>query len=134
VLQHPRHFCYAPERKRVGEPAMFGLAILIAWLPVCATEAAPERFSFHEIHMGTQFKVIVYAPSEQAASRAAKAAFARIADLDRIMSDYRATSELMQLCQKAGGPPVKVSRDLFTVLSRAQEVARLSDGAFDVTV
>src|SRR5262249_49601268 len=44
------------------------------------------------------------------------------------------TSELMRLCQKAGGDPVRISDDLFNVLWRAQEVARRSDGAFDVTV
>ncbi len=84
--------------------------------------------------MGTQFKIIVYAPGEGNATTAAKAAFARVAELDRIMSDYRANSELMQLCEKAGGPPVQVSEDLFYVLTKAQEVARLSDGAFDVTI
>jgi thiamine biosynthesis lipoprotein len=50
------------------------------------------------------------------------------------MSDYLSTSELMRLCAKAGGNPVKVSGSLFFVLSRAQEVSRHSDGAFDVTV
>jgi thiamine biosynthesis lipoprotein len=84
--------------------------------------------------MGTRFKIILYAPDEPTANRAAKAAFARIADLDGIMSDYRSTSELMTLCQKSGGEPVHVNDDLFRVLSRAQEVSKLSDGAFDVTV
>jgi thiamine biosynthesis lipoprotein len=50
------------------------------------------------------------------------------------MSDYQPTSELMRLCARAGGPPVPVSPDLFAVLERAQEVSRLTDGAFDVTV
>jgi thiamine biosynthesis lipoprotein len=50
------------------------------------------------------------------------------------MSDYRETSELMALCQQAGGPPVSVSEDLFRILSRSQELARLTGGAFDVTV
>src|SRR5207245_2116736 len=50
------------------------------------------------------------------------------------MSDYQATSELMQLCAKAGGDPAPVSEELFFVLSKAQEVSKLSDGAFDVTV
>jgi thiamine biosynthesis lipoprotein len=40
----------------------------------------------------------------------------------------------MQLCHKAGGGPVPVSEPLFYVLARAQEVSRLSHGAFDVTV
>ncbi len=93
-----------------------------------------SRYSFTEPHMGTRFKIIVYAADESAAKAAVKAAFQRIADLDSIMSDYRSTSELMRLCQKAGGEPVRVSEDLFRVLERSQEVARLSDGAFDVTV
>src|SRR5207249_3892295 len=46
---------------------------------------------------------------------------------------YRANSELMRLCARAGGPPVRVSPELFTVLSRAQELAERSGGAFDVT-
>jgi FAD:protein FMN transferase len=92
------------------------------------------RFTFAEAHMGTKFKIILYAPDEATANRAARAAFQRIANLDRIMTDYRPTSELMQLCSKAGGDPVAVSEDLFTVLARSQEVARRSDGAFDITV
>jgi thiamine biosynthesis lipoprotein len=92
------------------------------------------RYTFTEPHMGTQFQVVVYAADEAAAKRAAKAAFARVAELDGIMSDYKPASELMRLCQKAGGEPVPVSEELFFVLSRAQDVARRSEGAFDVTV
>lgn len=106
------------------------LALLI-W-PVAAR--ADERFSFVEGHMGTKFKIVVYAVDEAAAKKASAAAFAHIAELDGIMSDYRPSSELMLLCQKSGGDPVKVSDDLFNVLSRAQETSKLSGGAFDVTV
>ncbi|HLJ95704.1 MAG TPA: FAD:protein FMN transferase, partial [Gemmataceae bacterium] len=104
------------------------------FLSVLHAEPSLTRFGFTEPHMGTLFKIIVYAPDEPAAQRAAKAAFQRIANLDAMMSDYRPTSELMQLCQKAGGAPVPVSESLFFVLARAQEVSRLSEGAFDVTV
>lgn len=93
-----------------------------------------SRFTFTEPHMGTRFKIIVYATNETTAKSAVKAAFQRIADLDGIMSDYRSTSELVRLCQKAGGEPVRVSDDLFRVLERSQEVSKLSNGAFDVTV
>jgi thiamine biosynthesis lipoprotein len=104
-------------------------------LPLSARAVEPlSRFSFTEPHMGTRFKIIVYAPDEAVANTAAKAAFARIAELDGIMSDYRPASELMQLCKKAGGEPVKVSHDLFYVLSKSQQLAERSDGAFDVTV
>jgi thiamine biosynthesis lipoprotein len=103
-------------------------------LPSAAAGPARTRFAFTEPHMGTRFKIILYAPDETAAKASARDAFKRIAELDGIMSDYRPTSELMRLCQKAGGAPVRVSEDLFVVLCRAQEVSRLSGGAFDVTV
>jgi thiamine biosynthesis lipoprotein len=110
--------------------SLFSLLVL---LPYGRAEP-PSRFTFTQSHMGTRFKIIVYAPDEARAKRATKAAFERIAELDGIMSDYRPASELMQLCKKAGGEPVRVSNDLFYVLSKAQQVAERSDGAFDVTV
>jgi thiamine biosynthesis lipoprotein len=112
---------------------IFG-SLLLTGTGLAKGEPHLVRLTFREPHMGTMFKIVLYAPGEAEAGGAAKAAFKRIAELDGIMSDYRATSELMQLCQKAGGAPVHVSEPLFYVLARAQEVSRLSDGAFDVTV
>jgi thiamine biosynthesis lipoprotein len=84
--------------------------------------------------MGTRFRIVIYARDEKAANDAARAAFDRIAVLDRMMSDYRPDSELMQVCRNAVEHPVHVGAELFFVLSRAQEVSRLSGGAFDITV
>jgi FAD:protein FMN transferase len=84
--------------------------------------------------MGTLFRIVLYAPDAAAARAAADAAFARIATLDHIMSDYRADSELTRLSQHAGGPPLAVSQDLWNVLGRAQEISRQTRGAFDVTI
>lgn len=50
------------------------------------------------------------------------------------MSDYKPASELMRLCKQAGGAAVEVSPDLFTVLRKAEEIARQTDGAFDVSI
>lgn len=93
-----------------------------------------QRYTFAEPHMGTLFRITLYAPDEESAKKAAKAAFERVAELNLIMSDYRADSELMKLCEKAGGPPVEVSADLFEVLKKAEEFAKLTDGAFDVSI
>ncbi len=114
----------------------FGVFIA-GWLPTAprcrADQASLTRYSYTEYHMGVDVRLTVYAPDQPTAERACTAAFERFAELDTIMSDYRPDSELMRLCAKAGGPPVPVSHDLFIVLQRAQEVARKSDGAFDVT-
>ncbi len=96
-------------------------------------EPSLTRYTYTEYHMGVDVRLIVYAPDQGTAERACAAAFERFAALDTIMSDYRADSELMRLCAKAGGPPVPVSRDLFQVLQRSYEVAERSKGAFDAT-
>jgi thiamine biosynthesis lipoprotein len=115
--------------------SLISVGLLLVTAPgLRAADPPLTRFTYTEPHMGTRFKIDVYAADETTANRAVKAAFARIAALDATMSDYRSTSELMQLCQKAGGPPVPVSQDLFFVLTRAQEVSQLSEGAFDVSV
>jgi FAD:protein FMN transferase len=104
----------------------------------CATssrrEPALHRYEYAQLHMGVQARLIVYAPTEEAAATAARAAYARVAEIEDIASDYRPTSELMRLCAKAGQGPVKVSEELFTLLSQAQNVSERSGGAFDVTV
>ncbi len=118
--------------------ALFGLAVVVPAALAAAhgrTDDPPlARYEYTEPHMGTRFRVVLYAPDEAAAVRASRAAFRRVADLDDTMSDYKPESELMRLCAKAGGPPVPVSPDLFAVLQRSLEIARLTDDAFDVTV
>ena len=108
-------------------------------LSLSSSFASPQsggliRFTYTEYHMGIDARIVVYSPNQGKAERACTAAFARIAELDAIMSDYRRDSELNRLSDAAGGPAVRVSRDLFVVLRQAQEVSRRSSGAFDVTV
>lgn len=83
--------------------------------------------------MGTQFRIVLYAPSDKDASSAATAAFERIGQLDGIFSDYKDDSELTRLCRGPAGRPAPVSPDLFAVLADSAELARRSGGAFDVT-
>lgn len=93
-----------------------------------------QRFTFTSPHMGTLFSITLFTTNGTAAKAAADAAFHRVAALDEIMSDYRADSELMQLCDQPFRKPVPISKDLFDVLTRSQEISKLTDGAFDVTI
>jgi FAD:protein FMN transferase len=115
---------------------MYRYGLLLFALSATYAHAADDlkRYEFSEPHMGTRFAVVVYSKDEATAKEGAKAAYARVTELNRIMSDYDSTSELMRLCAKAGGEPVKVSGELFAVLARADKVSRESGGAFDVTV
>jgi len=85
--------------------------------------------------MGVPFRIVLYAPSQVAADRAAAAAFQRIKQLNDIMTDYDSDSELSRLSRTSGQEQaVPVSPDLWVVLERAQALAQSSHGAFDVTV
>ena len=83
--------------------------------------------------MGMPVRIVLYAPDEAAARDAATSAFARIAALDRAMSDYRPDSEVSDVARRAP-MPVPVSPDVFRVVGRAIDIARDTDGAFDPTV
>jgi thiamine biosynthesis lipoprotein len=93
-----------------------------------------RRFEFTEPHMGTAFTIVLYTSDKATASQASKAAFERIHSLDKTLTDYDPTSELMKLSEKAGGPPVAVSRDLFEVVARSKAHYERSGGAFDITI
>lgn len=104
------------------------------------------RFSRQEIHMGVDFEVVLYASDAAQAEKAIDAAMARIAVLDKALSDYNPESELSRLSatsevpqnQLDAGvptfPAVKLSDDLWTVLSFSQSISEQSEGAFDATL
>lgn len=92
-----------------------------------------NRYEYPRYMMGMQGRVVLYAPDDATAEDAAREAFARVAELDQIASDWRASSELMRLCRQAGEQPVPVSADLFALLQRSCALAQASDGAFDPT-
>lgn len=91
------------------------------------------RYQRSEAHMGTQTRIVVYAADAASADRAMRAGFARIAQLDSELSDYREDSGLMRLAAQAGRGDIAVGEDLFRVLQAGQDVAERSGGAFDVT-
>jgi thiamine biosynthesis lipoprotein len=128
-----------PRARRISSPIP-GLFLLTLWLGAgCAgsrrESALLERFEFTQPQMGVPFRIVLYATGRPAAERAARAAFARISELNDIMSDYDTDSELNRLSRTAGtGQAVSVSPDLWRVLEQSQALASRSGGAFDVTV
>lgn len=108
------------------------LIVLLAGLAVPPAPAL-NRFEAVEPHMGTLVRITVYTPDEASARRAFGTAFDRIRELDAILSDYRPDGELYRVSRDASERPMPVSDDLFAVLAASQELARATDGAFDVT-
>jgi thiamine biosynthesis lipoprotein len=111
------------------------------WLALCAVAApgsddAPlVRFESTQVQMGVPFRILLYAPDENAANAAFEAAFSEVARLNRVLSDYDPDSELSRLSRAAPtADPIPLSDPLWIVLRHAQQLAKQTDGAFDVTV
>jgi len=122
---------------RSGAVAVFFFLLLL--FCSCSSNPKPgamlQRFEYEQPQMGVPFRIILYARNENDAETAASAAFHRIAELNHILSDYETDSEISELSRTSGqNAEVKISADLWNVLSASQELARRSNGAFDVTI
>jgi thiamine biosynthesis lipoprotein len=102
--------------------------------PPAVTRPALARFEYAKIYMGVRTRLVVYATDETAAVNACRAAFERVGQVEEAASDYYVKSELNALPKTATTRPVKLSDDLFTLLSEAQTISERTEGAFDVTV
>lgn len=83
--------------------------------------------------MGVEATITTYAPDEPTARSATRAAFARMADLEQALSDYRPRSEAMRAVETVG-EPMPMSPDFATALRRSRRWHDRSGGAFDPTI
>lgn len=81
--------------------------------------------------LGTRIDIVA---EGRHASQAITLAFAEMARLERLMSRYRADSEISALNRSAGLAAVDVSPETMATLQRGMQLAKLSDGAFDITI
>jgi len=111
------------------------LLLIFIVLPVCAKDESQQLYTFREPHMGTEFIIRTWAEQGKVDDLTvlSQKAFERVADLNRICSDYMPESELNEFAKAPSGEPIPVSEDLFAVFQRAGEVYEATDGAFDIT-
>ena len=113
-------------------PAAFLTGLLLVCLPLRGEQL--KAYEAVEPHMGTLFRLKIYAPSEEQAKQAFAAAFTRVTDLDNTLSDYKPGSELDQISARAAGEWIPVSSDLFRVVQASQKLSAGTGGAFDITI
>ena len=109
------------------------LVVLIAF-PWPAWNKTLNLYEAVEPHMGTLFRIKLYASDETTARQAFDMAFERIDQLDKILSDYLPDSELSRITREAFGHPVRISDDLFRIIQSAQQLSTATGGAFDLTI
>ena len=93
-----------------------------------------RAWNLGSVAMGTSMVVEAYGGSADVRTAAIDDALAAIAEIERLMSNYRDDSELSQINRLASTQPVPISAPMLSVLQAAQRVSAMSGGAFDVTV
>jgi thiamine biosynthesis lipoprotein len=83
--------------------------------------------------MGTRIAVEVWADTKEQGDAAIEAVLADMRRIDREMSTYKPDSEISKVNAEAAKHPVKISRELFDLLTQALEYSRMTEGAFDIT-
>ncbi|MGB4361835.1 MAG: FAD:protein FMN transferase, partial [Rhodoferax sp.] len=116
-----------PDRRR----CLAGLGLLATGLFVRPALASPHVQRASRALLGTRVDIVAQG---RQASQAMALAFTEMARLERLMSRYRPDSEVSALNRSAGQAAVQVSPETLAVLQRGQQLARLSDGAFDITI
>lgn len=84
--------------------------------------------------MGCVYAIEAYGSNHETLPLIVSAAFDEVDRIDRLMSHYKAESELSRVNREAARGPVKADRELFDLIADAMRYSRDSDGAFDITV
>lgn len=110
------------------------LSIAIALLVSSCVSKPLKLHSYKAVKMGVDFRIDLYAESEEMAEQAASKAFDRIEQINSVMSDYIVDSELWKLSDSSGSNSAfRVSNDMWQILNFSKRINQLSEGAFDIT-
>src|SRR5437762_13174297 len=107
------------------------LTVATLWARPAATQDV--RRQYVELHMRMAVRIVVYAADDATARRPARAAYARIAELEDGTSDSRPESQVRRLAARPGAP-VPVRRAPFVLLARPAAPWQRSEGPFHGTV
>jgi thiamine biosynthesis lipoprotein len=83
--------------------------------------------------MGTRITVELWADDKEKANQAIDAVLQEMRHIDDSMSTYKPTSEVSLVNAKAADGPMPITKELFDLLTTAEEYSVITDGAFDIT-
>jgi FAD:protein FMN transferase len=117
-------------------PAYLAIALAAGGSSVRAAAAPAESGVSREFRyiMGTSVEVRATGGTEALRAEAIAEAFGVMVEVDRVMSNWRADSEITAANKNAAETEVRLSDALFSVIQAGEMVSDRSGGAFDLTV
>jgi len=115
---------------RIHPLVRWHLLLFIA-LPVASVHA--DWIAETANKMGTRVEIEVWHDDASSAKELIAAGMAEFDRIEAAMSTYRPDSILTYVNENAASRAVEVDAELFDLISRALELSRLTDGAFDIS-
>ena len=106
---------------------------LLIILPLAGQKTALIECHKILLLMGSRFEISAVAQEEQIAWEAIHAGIKEIQRVEQLISSWDSTSQTSAINRQAGLQAVKVDRELFDLIYRAKKVAKLTQGAFDIS-
>ncbi len=107
--------------------ALIVLILFVAWLRHPGQEKAVSRTA---LILGTLVEITAYGEDQDLLDAAVTGAFAEMQRLEKQLSSYLPDSEISRL--NLSPDPIELSGETRALISRGEEIARLSDGAFEM--
>lgn len=83
--------------------------------------------------MGNRFEFTVIADNKAFGDLAIDQAIAEVKRIEDLLSTFKENSQTNQINDQAGVNPVKIDKEVMLLISRANKISAITDGAFDIT-
>jgi thiamine biosynthesis lipoprotein len=83
--------------------------------------------------LGSPFEITVVAKDSVQGNLFSDLAIAELKRIENLISDWIPTSQISKVNQNAGIFPVKVDKEVFDLVERANKISKLTSGAFDIS-
>lgn len=83
--------------------------------------------------MGSRFDITIVAKNEEIANGYINDAIDEITRIEKLISSWDPNSKTSKINKNAGIKPTEVNEELFSLIERAIQVSKITNGAFDIT-
>lgn len=83
--------------------------------------------------MGNRFEISVVTEDEQWANERIDESAEEIKRIERLLTTFNESSQTNLINRNAGIKPVRVDKEVFDLIKRAQKISEITQGAFDIT-
>jgi thiamine biosynthesis lipoprotein len=83
--------------------------------------------------MGNRFEFTVIAENKEIGNQAIDQAIVEVKRIEELLSTFKTSSQANEINDQAGIKPVKIDREVLQLISRANKISAITDGAFDIT-